>query len=181
MSDEADAASLAPMPPAAPAPVPSAPTAAEGFAPAPAAPPVPGSGPPFRLMVATLTEDLFDGQVTYVDLPGLGGHIGVLNHHTPLLTLLAEGPLTVYPVDGPPSVLPVRGGIAEVGAWGVTVLADFAGHDLAADQRRMDEARRRAAERHAGHSSRHGTAFARGRLDDELNQFLVRALRDLKR
>jgi len=181
MSDEDS--SPEPLPPvaSAPAPVPSTPTVADGFAPAPAARPVPGSGQPFRLMVATLTEDLFDGQVTYVDLPGLGGHVGVLSRHTPLLTLLAEGPLTVYPVQGQPSTLLVRGGIAEASAWGVTVLADFAGHDAIADQRRMDIARQRAAERQAGHLARRGSAFTRARLDDELNQFLIRALRELKR
>jgi len=153
------------------------------FTPAAAARPVPGSGHAFRLLVATLTEDLFDGQVTYVDLPGLAGHVGVLNHHTPLLALLAEGPLTLYPLEGAPCTLPVAGGIAEVGPWGVTVLADFAGHDTAARQRRMTVARQHAAERRAGLAREHAGhgALARARLDDELSLFWMRALRELRR
>jgi F-type H+-transporting ATPase subunit epsilon len=142
---------------------------------------VPGSSHAFRLMVATLTQDLFDGQVAYVDLPGLGGHVGVLHRHTPLLTLLAEGPLTMYPIEGPPRTLPVAGGIAEIGPWGVTVLADFAGHGTAAEKRRMDAARQRAAERRASQHASSRTAQARARLDDELNLFWLRALREFRR
>jgi F0F1-type ATP synthase epsilon subunit len=138
--------------------------------------------PAFGLKVATFNEDLFDGPVTYVDLPGIAGHVGVLGRHTPLLTLLADGQLTLHPVDGPPRVLPVMGGIAEVGPWGVTVLADLAGHDAAAEQRRMAAARERSATRHAQQGDLlSGSAAARARLDDELKLFLVRALNELKR
>ncbi|MDR2992053.1 MAG: hypothetical protein LBU72_09110 [Burkholderiaceae bacterium] len=148
----------------------------------PAVPAVHANRPAFRLVVATLNDDLFDGQVTYVDLPGIAGHIGVLDRHTPLLTLLADGQLTLHPVDGPPRALPVMGGIAEAGPWGVTVLADLAGHDAAAEQRRMAAARQRSAVRHAQQGDLlSGSAAARARLDDELKLFLIRALNELKR
>jgi len=137
----------------------------------------------FRLLVTTLNDDLFDGPVTYVDLPGIAGHVGVLWRHTPLLTLLAEGLLTLHPAKGSPRTLPVMGGVAEAGPWGVTVLADLAGHDAIAEKRRMDAARQRSVARHANQvqSLSSGTAAARARLDDELNLFLISALRELKR
>jgi F-type H+-transporting ATPase subunit epsilon len=134
----------------------------------------------FRLLVATFNENLFDGAVTYVELPGLAGHVGVLKHHTPLLTLLADGPLTLHPADGPPRVLPVMGGIAEAAPWGVTVLADFAGHGVAAEKQRMDAARGRSAARQP-HRPPPNSPAARARLSDALNMFLIRALRDLRR
>jgi F0F1-type ATP synthase epsilon subunit len=150
----------------------------------PAAPAARDERHAFRLLVTTLNDGLFDGPVTYVELPGIAGHVGVLKRHTPLLTLLADGPLTLHPVDGPPRVLPVMGGIAEAGPWGVTVLADFAGHGVAAEKHRMDAARQRSATRHAHRPPERllpGSAAARARLDDELNLFLVRALRELRR
>jgi F0F1-type ATP synthase epsilon subunit len=144
----------------------------------------PAERPAFRLLVTTLIDELFDGPVTYVDLPGIAGHIGVLGQHTPLLALLADGRLTLHPVGGPPRTLPVAGGIAEAGPWGVTVLADLAGHHEAAAKRRMQAARERSAARRAHQPPSRllpGAAAARARLDDELNLFLVRALRQLRR
>jgi F-type H+-transporting ATPase subunit epsilon len=138
----------------------------------------------FGLLVATLNDDLFDGPVTYVDLPGIAGHVGVLKRHTPLLTLLADGLLTLHPLDGPPCTLPVMGGIAEVGPWGVTVLADLAGHGEAAGKLRMDAARERSAMRHArqpqGEAIPGALIDRRTRLDDELSLFLIRTLRELR-
>ncbi|MDR0480008.1 MAG: ATP synthase F1 subunit epsilon [Burkholderiaceae bacterium] len=142
-------------------------------------------GPAFRLLIATFDNEVFDGQVTYVDLPGIAGHVGVLKRHTPLLTLLADGPLTLHPLDGPPRTLPVMGGIAEVGPRGVTVLADFAGRDVEAEKQRMDAARERSVTRHArqprGDAAPGALFDRRTRLDDELSLFLIRTLRDLKR
>jgi F-type H+-transporting ATPase subunit epsilon len=165
------------------------PSAAADFAPVPAAQmaaltAIPRDAPAFRLLIATLNDDVFDGQVTYVDLPGLAGHVGVLNRHTPLLTLLADGPLTLYPVEGAPRTLPVMGGIAEVGPGGVTVLADFAGRSVDTEKHRMDAARERSATRHARQPRSEvtpGVLTDRARLDDELNLFLNRALRELRR
>ena len=62
--------------------------------------PVPGAGKPFRLEVATLNGELFSGAVTYVEVPGEGGHLGVLHGHTPLLTQVAPGALNFHTAEG---------------------------------------------------------------------------------
>lgn len=60
-----------------------------------------GGAPGFHLQVSTLHESLFEGQVRYVGVPGVWGYLGVLQHHTPLLTEVAPGRLLIRPVAGP--------------------------------------------------------------------------------
>jgi len=72
---------------------------------------------PEKLLVA--------GDVEQVDVPGSEGDFGVLAGHAPLVTTLRPGILTVYREGGALRVV-VNGGFAEVGASGLTVLADTA-------------------------------------------------------
>jgi F-type H+-transporting ATPase subunit epsilon len=72
---------------------------------------------PEKLLVA--------GDVEQVDVPGSEGDFGVLAGHAPLVTTLRPGILTVYREVGTLRVV-VNGGFAEVGASGLTVLADMA-------------------------------------------------------
>src|SRR5262249_16609389 len=68
---------------------------------------------------------LFTGEVDQVDVPGAEGDFGVLPLHAPMVTALRPGVLGVYR-DGTEQRLVVSGGFAEVGAAGLTVLADMA-------------------------------------------------------
>jgi F-type H+-transporting ATPase subunit epsilon len=72
---------------------------------------------PEKLLVA--------GDVEQVDVPGSEGDFGVLAGHAPLVTTLRPGILVVYREGGALRVV-VNGGFAEVGASGLTVLADMA-------------------------------------------------------
>jgi F-type H+-transporting ATPase subunit epsilon len=67
----------------------------------------------------------FSGEVDQVDVPGSEGDFGVLAGHAPLIALLRPGLMTVYS-GGEQTKLVVLGGFAEVGADGLTVLADVA-------------------------------------------------------
>jgi len=67
----------------------------------------------------------FSGEVDQVDVPGSEGDFGVLAGHAPLIALLRPGLMTVY-AGGEQTELVVLGGFAEVGADGLTVLADAA-------------------------------------------------------
>jgi F-type H+-transporting ATPase subunit epsilon len=73
---------------------------------------------------------VFAGDVTQVDVPGEEGDFGVLAGHAPYVATLKPGVLTIYG-DGAPQRIVVRGGFAEVGSAGLTVLAEQA--MLAAD------------------------------------------------
>ena len=67
----------------------------------------------------------FSGEVDQVDVPGLEGDFGVLAGHSPLVVSVRPGILTVT-VNGKHQKIIVLGGLAEVNAKGLTVLADTA-------------------------------------------------------
>lgn len=140
-------------------------------------PPLPGAGKPFRLEIATLSQRLFGGAATYIELPGASGYLGVLHGHAPLLALMAPGTLTFHTADGQAQTLAVPGGIAEVAPWGVAVLIDLTSHDDEAEQARMERARAHAAV-HLPHAQRPiGAAAVRAELDAELVRFFANALK----
>ncbi len=68
---------------------------------------------------------LFSGDVDQVDLPGAEGDMGILAGPAPLVTPLRPGIVTIYR-GGAREPVVVTGGFAEVGATGLTVLADRA-------------------------------------------------------
>jgi F-type H+-transporting ATPase subunit epsilon len=68
---------------------------------------------------------LFSGDVDQVDVPGAEGDFGVLAGHSPFVTTVRPGILTLYREGGALKVV-VNGGFAEVNPEGLTVLADMA-------------------------------------------------------
>ena len=68
---------------------------------------------------------VFAGEVMQVDVPGEEGDFGVFAGHAPYVATLKPGVLTIYG-DGGPQRMVVRGGFAEVGPGGLTVLAEQA-------------------------------------------------------
>ena len=67
----------------------------------------------------------FSGQVDQVDVPGLEGDFGVLAGHAPVVAAIRPGILTIITGTTKQKVI-VLGGLAEVSANGLTVLADVA-------------------------------------------------------
>ena len=67
----------------------------------------------------------FSGEVDQIDVPGLEGDFGVMAGHLPLVASVRPGILTVT-VNGKHQKIIVLGGLAEVNAKGLTVLADTA-------------------------------------------------------
>jgi len=67
--------------------------------------------------------------VYMVVVPGVEGQSGILAGHAPFMTVLKDGEkLAVYRAQGAqPERIPVSGGFAEMGASGLTVLAESAG------------------------------------------------------
>ncbi len=68
---------------------------------------------------------VFSGEVQQVDVPGAEGDFGVLENHAPVVATLRPGILTVHTAGGAQRIV-VLGGIAEVSASGLTVLAEVA-------------------------------------------------------
>ena len=69
---------------------------------------------------------LVSGDVEQVLVPGAEGDMTVLAHHAPLLTTLRPGLLDIGYPSGEHQRYFIRGGFAEVGPSGLTVLAETA-------------------------------------------------------
>src|ERR1700677_1134617 len=67
----------------------------------------------------------FSGEVDQVDVPGVEGDFGVLAGHAPVVAAIRPGILTVISGGSKQKII-VLGGIAEVSAKCLTVLADVA-------------------------------------------------------
>jgi len=89
---------------------------------------------------------VYKGEAEIVVLPGMAGQMGILQHHSPVLTALNYGIITVRTKEGE-LYFTVAGGIAEVVPDKVTVLADAAENVEEIDVERALKARERAEER----------------------------------
>tara|TARA_B100000427_G_scaffold327744_1_gene339194 strand:- start:808 stop:1041 length:234 start_codon:yes stop_codon:yes gene_type:complete len=76
------------------------------------------------MTVEILTPDviLYEGDATYVGLPGSDGSLGILNNHAALVTTLSDGEVVVRN-ENEEQVFAVKGGTVEVLNNHVTVLA----------------------------------------------------------
>lgn len=68
---------------------------------------------------------VYSGKVSEVVVPGTEGEFGILAGHSPFVSTLKPGVLTIKG-DGAPLKLFVRGGFAEANPQGLTVLAETA-------------------------------------------------------
>ena len=69
---------------------------------------------------------LFSGDVASVTLPGSEGEMGIYPGHSPVLTTLRPGIVTVTREGGAAERIFVKGGMAEVNPQGLTLLAEVA-------------------------------------------------------
>ncbi|HEX7175157.1 MAG TPA: F0F1 ATP synthase subunit epsilon [Pyrinomonadaceae bacterium] len=101
---------------------------------------------PLQLDVITPERLLVSESVDSVNLPGVGGELGILPGHTPLISQLQTGVLS-YAQSGTTRRLLVSGGFVEVNADRVSVLADMAEFPEEVDtqnaRREREEAERR--------------------------------------
>jgi F-type H+-transporting ATPase subunit epsilon len=89
---------------------------------------------------------VFSGDADIVVIPGMDGQMGILPRHTPVLTALNYGIITVRK-KGYEEHFTVAGGIAEVLPEKVTILADAAENVEEIDIERALKARESAEER----------------------------------
>jgi F-type H+-transporting ATPase subunit epsilon len=102
--------------------------------------------PGIMLDIVTAERMVYSDEVDMVLAPGYEGQLGILPHHTPLMTTLLPGELLVKKSDEEVS-LAISGGFLEVRPDRVVVLADTAERAEEIDVDRAEEARKRARER----------------------------------
>jgi F-type H+-transporting ATPase subunit epsilon len=93
--------------------------------------------------IVTQEQILFQGEADLVILPGMAGEIGILPHHSPLLTVLKYGIIRVR-LAGEEKVFTVFGGVAEVQPDQITILADAADRLNEIDAEQAEEAKLQA-------------------------------------
>ncbi len=99
-----------------------------------------------RLDVVTAERAVYSDDVDIVIAPGVEGQLGILLHHTPLMTLLEPGEL-IARKGAEEFSLAVSGGFLEVRPDRVIVLADSAERAEEIDIARAEEAKKRAEHR----------------------------------
>ncbi len=100
---------------------------------------------PIQCDIVTQEKMVFSGQVDSVNVPGTEGRMGILPHHSPLLTALDFGEVMVR-VDGREEFFAIGGGFVEVQPDHVTILADSAEQADEIDLDRAERARQQAEE-----------------------------------
>jgi F-type H+-transporting ATPase subunit epsilon len=98
---------------------------------------------PIRCEIVSQDRQVFSGEVDIVVLPGAAGVMGILPHHSPLLSTLKDGVITVRR-KGQEEFFTVAGGIVEVQPDQVTVLADASENVAEIDVERAEAAKKRA-------------------------------------
>jgi F-type H+-transporting ATPase subunit epsilon len=100
---------------------------------------------PLQLEIVSPERRAFTDEVDMVVVPGIDGQLGILPHHTRLITALGIGELKIKKGGTEQSML-ISGGFVEVRPDKVVVMADLAEHSDEIDEARAVEARRQAEE-----------------------------------
>jgi F-type H+-transporting ATPase subunit epsilon len=98
---------------------------------------------PLRLEIVSPERRAYADDVDMVVVPGIDGQLGILPHHTRLITALGTGELKIKKGGTEESML-ISGGFVEVRPDKVVVMADLAEHSDEIDEARAVEARKRA-------------------------------------
>jgi F-type H+-transporting ATPase subunit epsilon len=98
---------------------------------------------PLKLEIVSPERRAYSDEVDMVIVPGIDGEMGILPHHTRLISALGTGELRIKKA-GTEQVLLIAGGFVEVRADRVIVMADLAEHSDEIDETKAVEARKRA-------------------------------------
>ncbi|MFP3029052.1 MAG: F0F1 ATP synthase subunit epsilon [Arsenophonus sp.] len=98
----------------------------------------------YHLVVVSAEKQMFDGIVQKIQVTGTEGELGIYPQHTPLLTIIKPGMISIFKQFGEKELIYLSGGVLEVQQNGVIVLADTAirGKDL--DEAKALESKRKA-------------------------------------
>jgi F-type H+-transporting ATPase subunit epsilon len=98
-----------------------------------------------QLEIVSPERRAFAAEVDMVVVPGIDGELGILPHHTPLISALGIGELKIKK-GGTETLMFISGGFVEVRPDRVIIMADLAEHSDEIDEARAVDARKRAEE-----------------------------------
>jgi F-type H+-transporting ATPase subunit epsilon len=125
-----------------------------------------------KLEVVTAEGLAFSDDVDEIVAPGIQGQLGILPHHTPLMTMLAPGELRIVR-GGSDIILAVSGGFLEVRPDRVIVLADAAERADEIDIARAEAAKKQAQQMLKAHPSQEEMVAAQAALQRSLVRLKV--------
>ena len=77
-----------------------------------------------KIEIITPDKKVFEGEIKSVRVPGKKGSFQVLKDHAPIVSTLENGPVIMVDMDGNESVYDINGGVIEVKANKIILLAD---------------------------------------------------------
>ena len=130
--------------------------------------------------IVSAEESIFSGEIELGVFPGEAGELGILPHHTPLITRIKPGTIRLK-VQGQSDfeLVYVSGGMLEVQPGMVTILADTAIRARDLDEAKALEAKKHAEEALANRQSETNYASAEAELAQAIAQ--LRAIQHLRK
>jgi F-type H+-transporting ATPase subunit epsilon len=77
-----------------------------------------------KIEIITPEKKVFEGEIKSVRVPGKKGSFQVLKDHAPIVSTLENGPVIMVDMDGNESIYEINGGVIEVKANRIILLAD---------------------------------------------------------
>ena len=77
-----------------------------------------------QLEIVTPDKKIFSGDVKLVQVPGVSGSFEILNNHAPIISTLEKGNVILVDQGGTETVYEISGGVIEVKANRIILLAD---------------------------------------------------------
>ncbi|OFX60997.1 MAG: ATP synthase F1 subunit epsilon [Bacteroidetes bacterium GWA2_30_7] len=77
------------------------------------------------LEIVTPEKNVFSGEVSLIQLPGVDGSFEILNNHAPIVSLLERGNIKIRNIDGDEKFFEIDGGVVELYKNKVIVLAEM--------------------------------------------------------
>lgn len=77
----------------------------------------------FRLTVSSPDGNIFDGEITKLDVRGVEGELAVMAGHVPFVTSIIEAPCTLWFEDGTKKTATTLGGLLTVAADSVILIS----------------------------------------------------------
>ena len=131
--------------------------------------------------IVSAETSLFSGNVQKLTAVGTIGGLGIYPGHTPLLTGIQPGPVTLLMEDGQEEVFFASGGYIEIQGGYVTILADTAIRAEDIDEAQAKEAEEAAARTQSDTNAEFDAAFVAAQLAEaQAQQRTLDELRKLK-
>jgi F-type H+-transporting ATPase subunit epsilon len=129
--------------------------------------------------IVSAEKSLFSGCIQSLSARGTIGELGITPGHTPLLTGIHPGAVTLYLEDGTEHIFYASGGFLEVQPGFVTLLADTAVRAEDLDEAQAEEARAAAERTMDDKNSEADFVSAAAMMSESLAQ--LRTLEELRR